>query len=420
MPWIDGGSGFFRAKAVPSGLLPLSIGGIAALYGCGYFIAFLRRLSMACLLRPLFTEGLPYNKSNRTKGGEAVTVVYVDSVFVLNAAMDYLLLLVTGRLAGVPLRRRRYLAAALAGGAYAVAVFLPGWGFLAAPPVKLAAGVLLALAAFGGEERFLRLTLLLFAVSSTMAGCVLALGLLAGGGVPMVNGVFYTDVDARVLLISTGAAYLVLAVVFRASARHGVSGRLLPVRIGANGRTADLTALWDTGNALREPGSGMPVLVVAPGGLDLLLPEEARRLLSPEGLRSPADVLERLRQTAPGLHPRLIPYHAVGTPSGLLLAVRTDWAEVAGTRYPGLTAALSPTALGNGYTALWGGGIKRGGDHGSTVEKAAAAAGTSGAGAGGGDPLYRRQRYTAAAAEPGAGGGAGGAAGGRGGQERTH
>lgn len=69
MPWIDGGSGFFRAKAVPSGLLPLSIGGIAALYGCGYFIAFLRRLSMACLLRPLFTEGLPYNKSNRTKGG---------------------------------------------------------------------------------------------------------------------------------------------------------------------------------------------------------------------------------------------------------------------------------------------------------------------------------------------------------------
>lgn len=42
-----------------------------------------------------------------------MTVVYVDSVFVLNAAMDYLLLLLTARLAGVPLRRRRYLLAAL-------------------------------------------------------------------------------------------------------------------------------------------------------------------------------------------------------------------------------------------------------------------------------------------------------------------
>ena len=132
-------------------------------------------------------------------------MVYVDSVFVLNALMDYLLVLSVGRLAGIPLRRRRYLLAGLLGGAYAVAVFLPGLGFLAATPVKLAAGVLLALAAYGGEEKLLRLTLLLFAVSCALAGCVLALGLLAGGGVPVVSGVFYTDVDARVLLIASAA-----------------------------------------------------------------------------------------------------------------------------------------------------------------------------------------------------------------------
>ena len=71
-------------------------------------------------------------------------MVYVDSVFVLNALMDYLLVLSVGRLAGIPLRRGRYLLAGLLGGAYAVAVFLPGLGFLAATPVKLAAGVLLA------------------------------------------------------------------------------------------------------------------------------------------------------------------------------------------------------------------------------------------------------------------------------------
>ena len=50
-----------------------------------------------------------------------MTVVYIDSVFVLNTLMDYLLCLVTARLAGIPLRRRRYLLAALAGGGYAVA-----------------------------------------------------------------------------------------------------------------------------------------------------------------------------------------------------------------------------------------------------------------------------------------------------------
>ena len=56
-----------------------------------------------------------------------MTVVYVDSVFVLNALMDYLLVLCAARLAGIPLRRRRYLLAAPGWwGAYAVAVFLPG------------------------------------------------------------------------------------------------------------------------------------------------------------------------------------------------------------------------------------------------------------------------------------------------------
>lgn len=190
------------------------------------------------------------------KGGRAVTVVYVDSVFVLNAAMDYLLFLVTARLAGVTLRRGRYLLAALAGGGYAVAVFLPGGAFLAAAPAKLAVGVLLALLAFGGEEKLLRMILLLFAIACALAGCVLALGLLTDSTVPAVNGVFYTDIDAKVLLVAASAAYLVLTVVFRAAARHGLGGELLPVRVCIGGRVTELTALWDSGNALRDPAGG--------------------------------------------------------------------------------------------------------------------------------------------------------------------
>ena len=94
-----------------------------------------------------------------------MTVVYLDSVFTLNTLMDYLLCLATARLAGIPLRRGRYLLAALAGGAYAAAVFLPFGGFLSQAPAKAAAGVLLALIAYGGEERLLRLTALFFGLS---------------------------------------------------------------------------------------------------------------------------------------------------------------------------------------------------------------------------------------------------------------
>ena len=337
-----------------------------------------------------------------------MTVVYLDSVFALNGLMDYLLCLATARLAGIPLRRGRYLLAALAGGAYAAAVFLPFGGFLSQAPAKAAAGMLLALIAYGGEERLLRLTVLFFGLSCGLAGCVLVLGTLAGSAVPAVNGILYTDVDAGVLLTAAGAAYLVLTVGFRAAARHGVAGELLEVRVCVGGRVVGLRALQDNGNGLREPGRDRPVLVLAPGVLDTILPRPVRELLAPERLRCPAELVEPLREAMPSLRPRLLPYRAVGTETGLLLLIRTDWVDICGTRMPGAAAALAPGALGDGYAALWGGDVRKDGRHG--LRSFTMAAGEAGADPA--HPLHRGQRHPAAAPDPGAGGGAPGPSGG--------
>ena len=70
-----------------------------------------------------------------------MTVVYLDRVVLLNLAVDYLLLLATARLAGLPLRRGRLALAAALGALYAAAVFLPGCRMLAHPACRLAAGV---------------------------------------------------------------------------------------------------------------------------------------------------------------------------------------------------------------------------------------------------------------------------------------
>ena len=55
-----------------------------------------------------------------------MTVIYVDTLFLLNAVVDYLLLLCAARLAGEPLHRIRFGIGAVLGGLYAVALFLPG------------------------------------------------------------------------------------------------------------------------------------------------------------------------------------------------------------------------------------------------------------------------------------------------------
>lgn len=66
--------------------------------------------------------------------------IYIDRVFLLNLAVDYLLLLAAARLAGIPLRRLRLLLCAAGGGLYAAVVFLPGLGWLAHPVGKVVSG----------------------------------------------------------------------------------------------------------------------------------------------------------------------------------------------------------------------------------------------------------------------------------------
>ena len=188
-----------------------------------------------------------------------MTVVYLDSVFLFNALLDYLLFLSTARLAGIPLRRRRYLLSGVLGGLYAAAVFLPGGGFLTETLVKAGVGLLLALIAFGRETHFLRLTLLTVAIACALAGTVLALGLLAGQHIPNARGIFYTNVNGKTLLLSASGVYLLLTVIFRAAAAHGIRGECLPVTVCLLGQTVALTALLDTGNSLRDT-AGEPVL----------------------------------------------------------------------------------------------------------------------------------------------------------------
>lgn len=320
-----------------------------------------------------------------------MTVVYLDSVFLFNALLDYLLFLSTARLAGIPLRRRRYLLCGVLGGLYAAAVFLPGGGFLTETLVKAGVGLLLALIAFGRETHFLRLTLLTVAIACALAGTVLALGLLAGQHIPNARGIFYTNVNGKTLLLSASGVYLLLTVIFQAAAAHGIRGECLPVTVCLLGQTVALTALLDTGNSLRDT-AGEPVLTAELSRF----PQLAAAIQH----RPPAETLPMLRQRFPKLRPQLLPMRTAAG-GGLLVSVSSDWTEIGGVCYPNLRIALTDTELGGGYTALWGGEGRR--DH---ERMATAAAVPSGIVPGAGAALHRRQRYASTAAEPGAGDGA--------------
>ncbi len=254
--------------------------------------------------------------------------VYLDLLMLLNFLVDLLLIMGTNRLSGHALGCKRAVPAAVLGGIYAGACVLPGFGFLGGFLWRVVSLGLMSVIAFGYSQSGLRRGVLFVFLSMALGGIALGLG---GGG-------FWS-----LVLAASGVCFLCL-VGFRG--RAGAQ-RYVPISICYGGRTLGLTALWDTGNTLRDPVSGDPVLVVEAAIAEKLLP------LSPEQLAHPVETMASVKM--PGL--RLIPYSAVGQSAGLLLGIRPDRVEVEGKEMEYIIA-FAPQSLGHGqYQALAGGAL---------------------------------------------------------------
>lgn len=253
--------------------------------------------------------------------------VYLDVLIALNLAVNYSLLSAVARLTGAVGSRWRLAVGAAVGAAYAGLTVMPGLGFLNGNLWRAVFLGLMAVTAFGVSRGTVTKGAMLLGFSFALGGMAQVLGLWG----------FWPLVSAAVIVA------LVCWLLFRGAMGH--AGQLVPVTIALGGKQVRLTALRDSGNTLKDPFSGEPVMVV--GG------RSARTLLGPVDLRDPAGVMAQW--TGDG-QCRLIPYHALGG-SGMLLAVRCDRVTVGG-RSAGRLVAFSPETLSkeDTYQALTGGG----------------------------------------------------------------
>lgn len=253
--------------------------------------------------------------------------VYLDLVVLLNFLVDFLLLLGTNRLSGFPPGPGRSAVGAMVGGVYSGACMLPGFRFLGNLLWRTVSLACIAVLAFGCSRSTWKRGGIFVLLSMAMGGIALSLG----------RGSFLS-------LVLSGLSVWLLC---RASFGDTVGNReYVPLEIVGQEGTIQLTALKDTGNTLRDPITGEPVLVIDGSCAKALAGLEEKQLASP---------LETMaRHPVPGL--RLIPYRAVGCSGGMLLAMRFNQVKIGG-REQSAVIAFAPSGLGGGsmYQALIGG-----------------------------------------------------------------
>lgn len=283
-------------------------------------------------------------------------VIYADVLFLLNAVVDYLLLLVAARGAGAPLRRGRFLLGALIGGAYAVAMFLPGLSFLGGGIYPILFCGWMVLTAYGPTRLLLKQTCIFLAVTFALGGGVLAIGMMDGAALSLGRNVVYSVPDLKLVMLSAAGCFALLHLVSPLLCRHTrAEGELQEITFELLGRSLTLTAFHDSGNTLTDPVTGRSVPVAEGACLRSLFPPgccpERRDLLDP-----PMGLAALNRGEMQGRF-RLLPYRAVGVERGFLLGVRMDCVTMKRGREEGLLVALSPTPVsdGGGYHVLTGG-----------------------------------------------------------------
>jgi len=259
-------------------------------------------------------------------------VIYGDVLFVINFAMDFLALYLTGTI--LRLRRRTWLTvlAASIGALYAVvSLFADGHPLLSAA-VSVGVSFVMCYTAYGG--RMLPASTAVFiGVSFMLGGSITALyGFMNRSRHVLIDGeisTLYSDIPPDVLIMLAFISAVLSIIIGRFRGKRHCTAE---ITVTVGGRMSRFEALSDSGNLLREPISGLPVVVASPAIMRELIPEELFDSFA--GCRFD-DVAVRNIQLARKM--RMIPASSV-TDTALLPGLKCDSLTVDGIEREGVIA----------------------------------------------------------------------------------
>ncbi|MCL6453062.1 MAG: sigma-E processing peptidase SpoIIGA [Alicyclobacillus sp.] len=259
-------------------------------------------------------------------------VIYVDIVFVVNLAMDGVILAATCWTVRRRIRPWRLLCGSLFGAVYGLAMFVPHAALFTTWFGKALSSLAMVVVAipFRNWLDLARNVAVFYCVTFLVAGAALAMHF----AVPAMTLMQGTVVHGGRLAFATsiGGFAVVLAIPIGLWLLHVAIGRirtvvraqaaLCSVTAVLGDRTVGFTGLLDTGNQLRDPLSHTPVCLVDAAVWRQLVPGPLGALADvPED-----DMLAQLQQVASESVPRLslVPFRGAGGVQKVTVAVRPD------------------------------------------------------------------------------------------------
>ena len=266
--------------------------------------------------------------------------VYLDIVFLENICMNYIIIYATVLLLKLNNKPIRILLGSVIGAIYAVLSVTKVFEIYNTIFLKILISVIIVYISADTKsfKSLLKAVLVFYVVSFTFGGVALALlYFIKPENILMKNGVYIGTYPIKIVLFGGVVGFILISIFYSIiKNRYSKKKKICEVEISIEGNKRLVKALIDSGNFLKEPITGVPVIVVETTYLFQLVPDEILKNID-NIIVGNTDVLnvndiedeEKSAEISKFLNKfRVIPFNSLGKENGLLLGIKADYLKV--------------------------------------------------------------------------------------------
>lgn len=257
--------------------------------------------------------------------------IYLDVVIVENLIMDAIIIYATAIVLKVKIRHLRIIISSLIGAIYSVLSYISDLEIYNNLFLKIFLSIVMVYIAFSPQniKTLMKQILIFYLTSFLFGGVAFALiYVIKPQEILMKNGLFLGMYPLKTVFLGAIVATAILITAFKVVKSNITKKDMMcNVSIELNNKTVNIKTMIDTGNMLKEPISGLPVIVVENTALYELIPKEILDNLDdilggdfqkiPDNIKS--TYIAKLKW---------IPYSSLGKQNGMLVGIKADKAIV--------------------------------------------------------------------------------------------
>ena len=253
--------------------------------------------------------------------------IYIDIVLLENLIMNYIILYSTSIIAKVIPKQIRLILASAIGSVYALIAYLSVLQIYSTIILKFILSIIIIYVAFNPKsiQTMLKQLLLFYLASFVFGGIAFFLiYFLRPQDILIKNGVFVGTYPLKIVMLGAIVGFVIITAAIKIiRVRISKKSLFCNVRIKLNNNEIDTKALIDTGNLLKDPITGTPVIVVERTLLYDVLPKNILNNLDDILGGELKNIPEEIKETYISKF-KVIPFSSLGKQNGMLLGIKAD------------------------------------------------------------------------------------------------